>query len=150
MYRSIVLALLTTVVTVTAADAQSFYFGALGGVNVADIEVDVEGLPDIDLFEPRTLPAIGAVLEFGFGDHLAIRIEPMYIRKGARVENPLFELADFELVDVSGEVDLRYFEVPVHLNIGLLGGPVQPYVLIGPSFGLLFEARVVNELLGEE
>jgi hypothetical protein len=128
-----------------AANAQGLYLGAAGGVNKADLEVNVEFLPGVDLFSPRTLEAVGGVVELEVTPRLAIRLEPMYLRKGARLDVAVSDflggLAGLG-PDFSADFDLRYFELPIHLNVALLGGPVQPYILVGPSLGLLFEARV--------
>jgi hypothetical protein len=142
-FRFVILAV--ALACIPSGAAAQVYLGAIGGINRADLEVDVESPFDIDPFESRSMPAIGGVVEFELMDHLSLRLEPMYIRKGARIDLPVFDI-----VTLSGKADLEYFEVPIHVNVAILGGPVQPYLLAGPSIGLLYEARVVNNLVGEE
>jgi hypothetical protein len=146
--RTAAISLLLLILGGGEASAQGVYLGVLGGVNKADLEVDVAVLPDVDFFTPRTLAAVGGVIELELADRIAIRLEPMYMRKGARLEVPLPDFLGGAVppgLGLSADFDLKYFELPIQLNVAFLGGPVQPYVLIGPSLGLLFEARVAFE-----
>jgi hypothetical protein len=108
--------------------------GVIGGVNLGDAEIDAEDL-DPDLFERRAQPLFGGIIKIG-GTRAAVRTGVLYLRKGAELTpSP----------DITSKFTLTYLEVPVHVILNLGSGPVQPYIVAGPSFGYLLDAKTETE-----
>jgi hypothetical protein len=117
--------------------------GALGGVNVAELHINMED-PDLTL-HARNLLAVGAVVEIGLSRHFSLQLEPMYLQKGGRID-----IRDFLGEDASLSLRLSYVELPVFLKLSKSAGRARPYVIVGPSVGYRTGTRSKDEVTGEE
>lgn len=76
-------------------------------------------------FDNATGYHVGLFFDFGTGP-LAVRPGVFYMNVGA---------IDFEAGNVTDQVDVDLFEVPVDLRLRLMAAPVaRPYLLAGPTF----------------
>lgn len=125
----------------TAAFAQST-LGILGGFNVTNL-LRNPGQPSTS-HEQRVRFAGGAFVEFGLVQNFAIQLEPMYVQKGA----------NFDFIDTSSEnldarrleVNLTYLELPIMLKFRLMNRATGPYLLGGPSVGILLSAKEMERV----
>jgi opacity protein-like surface antigen len=117
--------------------------GVLAGANVANLDLNMEE-PDVTL-RAKTLFAAGMVVEVGLSRNLSVQLEPMYLRKGGRIE-----IRDFFGDDASGSLRLSYVELPVLLKLSRSAGRVRPYLMLGPSVGYRVDAKIKDEVTGEE
>jgi hypothetical protein len=111
--------------------------GVVVGVNFADLDTNDD--PNVTTL---TRPAIGAVIDIGFGEHLDLRLEPMYLQKGGELEpgaNPSS--------DPGGRLSSSFLELPVLLKISV-GERVAPYLLVGPTIGLRLGADLEADVAG--
>jgi hypothetical protein len=122
---------LLALLLVQPASAQS-RLGLTAGLNLANISWDdfEEGL-GADL---KTYTALGfsGVLDVGLSENVALHVEPMYLQKGSKVEADGEELGKFKLA---------YIEIPALLKIALGASTTRPYVMVGPTIGILLSAK---------
>jgi len=121
--------------------------GFVGGVNLAKLTYEDEIGGHVD-FSNRTVFGLGAVLDLSLGNNTALRLEPMYLQKGANTNNPFDPQVDPEedIFDVQSK--LSYLEVPVFLKFTLETSTVQPYVMSGPTLGLILSSKLEVRAFG--
>jgi hypothetical protein len=105
--------------------------GAVGGVNVADMS-------GVNSFLYRTRWGAGGVVEVDITQNLALASRPMYVGKGS--DGDLAVMPG----DVSIAMDLRYVEIPLLVKVSAATGRVRPYLIAGPSLGLLQKAEALR------
>jgi len=111
--------------------------GLIGGLNISDAKIE-----DNEGDDPKTW----SENEFGFGiqaellihKNVALGTNILYLRKGVEVE------ADNNLVF---DVWAGYIEIPIYIKI-FFGEKIRPYLMAGPSLGLLQKSEVDVEYLG--
>jgi hypothetical protein len=111
--------------------------GIIGGINVNSAEVEIlEEGADVS---SNTVIGIGGVLDLRFNQNLGLRFEPMYLQKG---------IGKTEL-NIQPGIDWysssSYLEIPVLIKAEF-GERVKPYLLIGPSIGILLDSEVKAKL----
>lgn len=130
---SVILAVLLALFMVNQPAGAQNAVGVLGGLNLANVATPD---PDEELSN-RTGFGFGGILDIGIGQNIALRLEPMYLQKGSKVEL-LGEEANFEF---------DYFELPVMVKFAFGTSDSKPYVMAGPNIGFLLSAKITN---GEE
>jgi len=133
--------LLIIVLSVSYAQTptKKLQFGLIGGLNVtsADVEIVNEGA-DVS---SRTDFGIGGIIDWDLNQTFSLRLEPKYLQKG---------LGKTE-IDIQPGVEWyfksSYLELPVFVKAEF-GNDIRPYILIGPSFGLLLSSEVIAEISG--
>jgi len=121
-----------------AQNRLGFYIGP----NLATLK----STPDADdgTTSRRTGLSIGTFYDAAAGRKVAIQFRGGYVEKGN----------DFRFADLpaTGEFELKYIETAVLLKVMFSDGPIQPYVMAGPSISYLTEARytVSGEFRGEK
>ena len=111
--------------------------GFVGGLNFANfkgLDDDGEDIP----FSSRGVFGAGGVLELGLGKNIALRLEPMYLEKATEFDT------DIDLV----RWKVAYFEVPVFLQLAFETSIARPYLIAGPTVGLIVSSKV--ELLNQD
>ena len=108
--------------------------GVKGGINIADVDADVEGLPDV--IDSKTGFVGGAFASFGLGGLFAIQPELLYSQKG-------FEASEG---DLSAQLGTNYFEIPVLLKAQFNLAMLRPAVYAGPVVS--FETGCTVSVLG--
>lgn len=117
--------------------------GVLGGVNLANLSVNVDPA-DEDIaqtrFLTRRLGEVGAVVRVSLPGLAEVQLEPMILWQGSRLEAGN---------QVTGKISLTYFSIPVLFRLNLVRAPVTtPYLIVGPEMGFLLRARATDR--GEE
>ncbi len=128
---SAVIVVLNALLMVTPVDAQQ-RIGFVGGLNISNASGVFSDGEDIDFSSGNDF-GIGAVLDLGLNRNFVLRLEPMYLRKSGAFETFGFP-AKFEL-------KTAYLEVPVFLKLVAQTNTVQPYIMAGPTVGLLLSAK---------
>jgi|GEM_PF-1250956 len=115
------------------------------GMNFANVSIKqsdetVSASPDLfTSVSPGFL--IGGALEIGLNNHLALQIEPQYVRKGAHIMTPLTPTTE-----LTSWLRLDYIELPVVLKGMMKVRKTTIYGLIGPSvsynIGAKYDARI--------
>lgn len=111
--------------------------GVVGGVNFADLETIGESE-----VSTRTVFGIGAVFDFSLTRNFVLRLEPMYIQKGGRVE----EGEDVNS-DPGGWVKSSFIEIPLFLK-ATYGSRIRPYLMAGPIIGTLLNSDLELDAYG--
>lgn len=137
--QNLILTLCLILLLSTVVSAQKLQVGAIGGLNIANISSDME---DTDT---KTLTGfgIGGVLDWKLSNNLSICFQPMYIQKGATLELVMEEDEDFDLFsDIEGEFNYSYIEIPILFKYSLTSGNIKPYLMAGPTIGILTSAEL--------
>jgi hypothetical protein len=106
--------------------------GMAGGLNLA--RFDTELTPGEKLSNYTGI-GLGGILDLRLANNIALRLQPMYLQKGAKLESD-------ELPEVEVKFKLSYVELPVLLKLALGKGASQPYLLAGPAIGFLSSAKI--------
>lgn len=119
--------------------AQSVDIGFRVGMNSGSATID----PEISL-ATRTGLTVGALVDVGFTDWMGVRGEIQYAQRGARLAIPT------PIGTVKGTYQLDYIQFPLLLKGTYGTSPVRAYALAGPSVGLLFSARAIGTVAGQD
>ncbi|MCK5342153.1 MAG: PorT family protein [Candidatus Heimdallarchaeota archaeon] len=119
--------------------ASKLQLGIIGGLNIVSAEVEIaEEGADVS---SRTDFGIGGIIDWSMNQTFSIRLEPMYLQKGIGKTE----------IDIQPGVEWyfnsSYLELPVFVKAEF-GNEIRPYILIGPSFGLLLSSEVTAEIIG--
>jgi Outer membrane protein beta-barrel domain len=119
--------LVVLAMSVTAGPAMAKpEIGVIAGVNLANLSIeDAHGL---DL---RSTFAAGGVVDFSVSDRFGIRVEPMFLSKGAKATQ---RNAYWSTID-GVWFDLDYIEVPVLARFHLVDTGPGGFLLAGLGFG---------------
>lgn len=127
---------MAAVVIPRAAAAQGMSYGAKGGVTLATVSEDPEGLTS---WGYRVGLAAGGYVALPLGSRLAIQAEGLFNQKGARVD-------DDGLVTT---LKLDYIEVPVLVKYAVThGGARSIHVFGGPSVAFKVRSRATASFGG--
>lgn len=113
--------------------------GITGGLNFSNIHISA---PDAQETSNFTRVGIGSVLDLGLSEHFFIRIEPMFLQKGGRIE----EGADPQN-QPEGQFRFTFIEVPILIKYRF-GRGVSPYLVAGPTVGYNIKSELQFEWLG--
>lgn len=108
--------------------------GAIAGFNFASLNIDATSS-----LGTRSSFAGGGVLDQGITRRLGIRVEPMFLSKGAKTsQNNLYSATVDE-----AKIQLDYIHVPVLARFDLAETPTRAYLLggVGVSFATSLEAE---------
>jgi len=120
--------------SVSQLDAQQrHWLGVVGSLNLADISQE----PQVGLnFSTNTLFGAGLLGDVALTDYLALRLQPMYMKKGSKLKSGNEEV---------GETTLDYVTVPAMLKLNIGSARTQPYLVGGPYVGFLLSANQTIE-----
>jgi len=105
--------------------------GVLGGINLADIKSSSE-----QDRKTNNSPAFGLTTEFHIIHALSLKVEPMYLNKGAKLlegEDPMEE--------PEAHLKSSYLELPVTLKYSFLDG-ISPYLMVGTEIGYQLNTKL--------
>ncbi len=126
--------ILAVLVIVGTAQAQH-RIGLVGVLHFADVRLVKVGEDRFESdFSGRTLFGLGGVLDLTLAKNISLRIEPMYLQKGGNLEDDPEFFGSFRIKEA-------YFEVPLLLKAALRSRSIQPYLLGGPTVGLLLSSK---------
>ncbi|MGH7453855.1 MAG: porin family protein [bacterium] len=116
--------------------------GVIGGVNIANFKGEDPTGEKID-FSSRTALGVGGVLDIDLSKNVGLRLEPMYLQKGAE-----FTETDPDLGTATFAFKAGYLEVPVLLKIALGTSTTRPYLMAGPTIGFNLSSKLELSALG--
>jgi hypothetical protein len=131
MEKRCLLLMVLVVLAMTLSASAGPQLGIVGGLNIANADVEnADGDVDLDL-DSRTGFGVGGVVDFRLTETAVLRLEPMYLQKGAKESQGIEEAA----------WELAYLEIPAFLKFDLGSGTTKPYVLVGPTIGFLLSSE---------
>ncbi len=111
--------------------------GVIGGANFSDLRQEAADDSGVE-YNMRSSFKAGLIAEVVLGNSgFAIEAQPMYVQKGALVKAPIKSEAD------GAETDLKmnYIELPILLKYSFDLGALRPYLVVGPEFGWMLNAK---------
>ncbi len=124
--------------------------GVRAGANLAN--VSLSDTSDLDIGDPKTSigAILGAVLELGITEKLAIQVEPSFIQKGWRIKEELDLLGQSFKID--GKYTFNYIDVPILAKLRFNGANTGLYAFAGPTFGYMSSGKykVTTEVAGQK
>lgn len=140
MKKNVVVTSLTVMVVcmccVTMASAQMLNVGVIGGINMANLRAEPDDGIDLKM---KFGFAAGGVVELGLSESFGVRLEPMFIQKGARIEESEYG------VTIEATFKLNYLEVPVLAKGTFDMDPMQIFLVGGPTLALNLNGEVEAE-----
>ncbi len=140
-------------ISVQPVSAQNVQIGGIFGLNIANLDIEGYDLDDGKL-NSRIGLGIGAVLDIPINENLLIRVEPMFIQKGAKddITETDYDFDSGKEIKVHGEIELNlsYIEIPVLFKVPIDISTYQPFIIAGPTIGVLMSAEAVLTANGEE
>lgn len=115
------------------------HLGIIGGLSFAEVEAEVQREPAE--VSNRTLFGIGGVVDLSLNRTLSLRLEPMYLQKGAGESELAIQPG------VEWRMKSSCLELPLFLKAEF-GNTVRPYVMAGPSIGILLSSDLEADLSG--
>ncbi len=112
--------------------------GFTGGLNYSKISFISNDLQDNE-FSSKTFFGSGVVLDLKLSENLVLHMEPLYLQKGSEKK----QIAP----DPGVTLKSSYIELPVFLKIPFENS-LNPYVMVGPSFGYLLSSDIEVEASG--
>lgn len=115
------------------------HLGFIGGINIANFSGDelLESGERRNLnYSSRTGFAIGGVLDLALSGNASLRFEPMYLQKGAEGEEQALGIS------IPFAYKLAYLEVPAFIKIAFGSSNTRPYIMAGPSLGILLGSDI--------
>ena len=113
--------------------------GILGGLNFTKIDIEVQR--ESATVSSRTLFGIGGILDVRVSQSLRLCLQPMYLQKGVG-KTRLAIQPGVEWVAKSS-----YLELPLLVKAEF-GNTAKPYVLAGPSVGVLLRSELEAQMGG--
>jgi hypothetical protein len=83
--------------------------------------------------------AVAGVYEVLLGSSVWLRLEPMYVQKGAKVD---WEGGAGAEIDLDHTHEMDYLVVPANLKVVVSHSRTSPFVFAGPYFGYVLSERV--------
>ena len=105
--------------------------GVIGGINLADIKSNSNQDKKTNI-----APAFGLTAEFPIVQDLTLKIEPMYLKKGAKLQ----EGGD-PMEEPEAHLESSYLELPVLFKYSFFDG-ISPHLLAGMSLGYQLNTKL--------
>ena len=127
-----------------SSDFQSnkFSIGIIGGLNFADMYFPNSQGPDDQEITTLLGFGAGAVLDIRLSENILVRIEPMYLQKGGKIEEGTDRVNQPE-----GQINLSYIEIPLLIQY-TFGNRIKPYLIAGPTLGYNLTSEIEFDLTG--
>jgi hypothetical protein len=139
---------LIVIFAVSGMQAQSgFALGPRAVLTISTAAYD-PGLPPGATGSAKTGYAFGLQLQTRIVGPLLTQVELKYLQGGTIVD--LSGAVNGSGQPYSGKITFKsaYLEVPVLLKVELMQGSVRPFIIAGPSVGLLLAAKTLTEIAG--
>jgi hypothetical protein len=142
MWSRIGVGVMVAVLLAVAPAMAEVRVGGVGGLNLASLSTDEQGVK----LGTLTRWGVGGALELDLTERLAVVSRPMFIGKGADIKT-LPELGDVAAQgkDSYARTELGYIELPLLFKYSLTAEGVRPYLIAGPSLGVLRNATGVSK-----
>jgi hypothetical protein len=115
--------------------AQKAFIGVIGGVNMADMDIESG---DIDDIKSMNTISFGGLFGYRLTENLVLQFEPKYLVKGGTAVDPDGEIE----IDITN----KYLEVPVLVKA--VFGQNRFHVLAGPTLGYMFSSELETKISG--
>lgn len=142
--RNLISVLCATMLLTAMTNAQNASVGVVGGFNMANVSSDAKGLDTKGI----TVFGFGGVFDYKLNKNLSLYIQPMYLQKGTKLDIPTGEEDDF---DFFGNFEIKfkynYIEIPIFFKYTLGSGNTKPYLMAGPTVGILSSAKITMEIV---
>ena len=140
------------------AQIKPYSFGIRGGLNIANVNQDledqtifIEGVPFVLDFTKNNYNtySMGGFLQYDINPMFAVQFNALYNMKGTMVETE-FSTTFLDTIDIDGSIEqdikLAYLSFPLLgiLSFGNLAG-IRPYLMAGPELGVLLSAEVKSK-----
>lgn len=126
----------------TDYQSNKFSLGIIGGLNFADMHFPNNQGPDAQEISTRLGFGIGAVLDIRLSENIFVRIEPMYLQKGGKIEEGSDPVNQPE-----GQINSSSIEIPILIQY-TFGNRIKPYLIAGPTVGYNLESDIEFDLMG--
>ena len=126
----------------TDYQSNKFSLGIIGGLNFADMHFPNNQGPDAQEISTRLGFGIGAVLDIRLSENIFVRIEPMYLQKGGKIEEGSDPVNQPE-----GQINSSSIEIPILIQY-TFGNRIKPYLIAGPTVGYNLESDIEFDLTG--
>ena len=126
----------------TDYQSNKFSLGIIGGLNFADMHFPNNQGPDAQEISTRLGFGIGAVLDIRLSENIFVRIEPMYLQKGGKVEEGSDPVNQPE-----GQINLSYIEIPLLIQY-TFENRIKPYLIAGSTLGYNLTSEMEFDLTG--
>jgi len=124
------------------SNTNKFSLGIIGGLNFADMDFpNSQGLDDQEI-TPLLGFGAGAVLDIRLSENFFVRIEPMYLQKGGKIEEGTDPVNQPE-----GQIKSSYIEVPLLIQY-TFGKKIKPYLIAGLTVGYNLTSEIEFDLTG--
>jgi hypothetical protein len=120
---------------VAPLSAQKAYIGVIGGVNIADLNIDSDEVDDIETINTMSF---GGIFGLRLRENIFLQLEPKYLVKGGTLTDPEGE--------IEIEMKTKYLEVPVLVKA--VFGQNRFHVLAGPTLGYMFSSELEAKISG--
>jgi hypothetical protein len=111
--------------------------GVIGGLNFTDVKAEVQGgTADVS---SRTLFGVGGVIDLGLDQTFSLRLEPMYLQKGAGTSTLETQPG------LEWKLKSTCLEIPLFLKAEF-GNKMKSYLMAGPSLGILLSSDLELDL----
>ena len=124
------------------SNTNKFSLGIIGGLNFADMYFPNSQDPDDQEITTLLGFGAGAVLDIRLSKNIFVRIEPMYLQKGGKIE----EGAD-PVNQPEGQIKSSYIEVPLLIQY-TFGNRIKPYLIAGLTVGYNLTSEIEFDLTG--
>lgn len=143
----LVIALLLCVMLPTNSQAsdfnkERFSIGILGGINFADMYFPNHQGADAQRITSMSTLAMGAVFSIRLSDKIFARIDPMFLKKGGKIEE-----GNDPLNQPEGQIKVQTMEIPLLIQY-MFGKRIKPYLIAGPSVGYNLKSTIEFEMTG--
>ena len=139
MKKTLLFSLCVFSLLITQSVFGQIHAGLTAGANFATISTDFGEAGH----DGRVLLALGGAFEVGLSYRLSLRIEPMYLQKGAETHVTVLQ------EDVIHENSLDYLEIPILFTYSFAAAEtLTPFLTVGPSIGFNLGADFYTLLPG--
>ncbi len=138
---SLVTLLAMLALLVAAPASAQHYAGVVGGINLAKLAPEEES----DQISSKLFPGVGAVLGIKLAEDTYLHVQPMYLQKGAKLE-----AADPQPGSLEATLTTSYLEIPIFLKREFGSSTTRPYLLAGPTVGIMLKSVADFTLTDQE
>jgi hypothetical protein len=131
IHLKVLTGLLIIMMITSIGNAQEYYIGAMGGLNITDIKM--KSNPAKHNIKSRNELSTGIVFGDRLSDVVSFELHPSFMRKCCNV-------IDNEQ-DLNFDVSMSYLELPVFFKVGV-GETIRPSLYAGPVWGFLFDSNI--------
>ena len=129
---------LAVVLTISPVNAQQFYAGVLGGVNIADFKLTFSERESLHDVKPETFYGAGLIMGVRLMKNLSLQMEPMFQTHGGLYTEP-------SAPEMTMRV--RMLDLPLFVKADF-GKKIRPYLKAGPILNVKLDSEVESSISG--